>query len=264
MGADTAVATLLDALSDSTDEHLERLRGVLTDDVRGVGLFVSAEGPDAFITAVRDAPVPVLAMADYGAPDADGNDVVVTGSLPPGLPIEAVRLTVRLRDGRICELVQEIVQAAPPAEEGIEIDEATAAFVDSAFERSAPFVVAYVDEHGVPHVSYRGTVQSHGPDTLALWARDPKGGLVRAIATNPNVALLASDHAARTHYEIVGRARVVDDPDERNRIFERSPEHERNVDPARRGAAVVIDVDVLRGGPMGAAVHRRRATVASS
>jgi general stress protein 26 len=252
------VAVLLDALTDSSDEQLERLRLVLTDDVRGVGLFVSAEGPDAFVAAVRDAPVPVLAMAAYGPPEEDGDDVVIAGTLPPGLPLQSVRLTVRLRDEQICELVQEVVPAAPPAEVGMEIDEATAAFIDSAFERSAPFVLAYVDEHGVPHLSYRGTVQTHGSDAVALWVRDPRGGLVKAIGTNPNVALLASDHSTRSHYEIIGRARLVDDAEERRQIFERSAEHERNVDPAQRGVAVVVDVDVLRGGPMGAGVHRRR------
>ena len=50
-----------------------------------------------------------------------------------------------------------------------------------ALDNKTPFVVAYVDAAGVPHVSPRGTVQSWSPDQVAMWARDPAGGLPRAI-----------------------------------------------------------------------------------
>ena len=62
-------------------------------------------------------------------------------------------------------------------------------------------IVAYVDADGVPHVSPRGTVQVWSPDQLAMWIRDPNGGLLRAIASNPHLSCFyrdAQEHALPT------------------------------------------------------------------
>jgi hypothetical protein len=91
-----------------------------------------------------------------------------------------------------------------------------------------------------------------------MWARDPAGGLLRAIHTNPNLSLFYRDPATRIAYEITGRARVIDDPDDRARVYERSPAVERNLDPRVRGVAVVVDVDSLVGGGPGGRVNLQR------
>jgi Pyridoxamine 5'-phosphate oxidase len=122
--------------------------------------------------------------------------------------------------------------------------------VNSATTRHAPLAIAYVDGDGRPHLSLRGTVHVYGDTQLALWARS--AGLQDALATNPCVALLYQDLANHTLYRFTGRARRVDDPDARDRIYGASPEHERFQDPDRDGTAVIVEVEEVRGrGPNG-------------
>lgn len=259
MTVDQAIVdALVAAAGEPTDETLTALRPLLADDVVADGLFVSGTGPDEVIEGIRNAQPPVLGMATFGDPVADGDHTLVPGTLPEGLPIKGVNLLLRASGGRLTELVQEIVEATPAPTDGMHVDEDAARFVNSAFERGAPLVLAYVDPSGAPKVSYRGTIQSHRDDALAMWVRNPKGGLLNAIEVNPQVAILGSDHPNRTHYEFHGRARVVHDEVERKAVFDASPEHERKIDAAMRGVAVVIEVDELRGGSLGATVHRRR------
>jgi hypothetical protein len=253
--------TVTSAVSAPTDDHLAALRPLLSDDVRAAGPFVTGVGSGAVLAAIADQPMPALSMATWEVPQVatseHGDEIVVRGALPPGLQIAAVRLVLRTTGGRLVELLQEVEMPGTPPAVPLDLDESISAVLDGAFDRHAPVVVAYVDGAGAPHISYRGTVQGHGNDTIAMWIRDPNGGLLRAIETNPLVALLYRDDD-RTQYEIAGRAHRVDDARERDRIYDRSPAFERGLDPARRGVAVAIDVDSVRGGAPGAAIHQRR------
>jgi hypothetical protein len=241
-----------------TEENTDALRPLLDANVRAAGVFVNGQGVENVLAVIASMPMPALARAIYGEPVVDGNEVVVRGELPPGHQISAVRLVLRVRDGLILEFLQEVEMTPRPMASPLIIDESIRAVIDGAFDLGSPFVVAYVDADGRPHASFRGTVQSHGDDTIALWVRDRNGGLLRGIAMNPNVALLYRDSASRSQYEITGRAREVDIEDERHRIFERCAAFERGLDPAMRGAAVVVDVDSLLGGLPAQQVYLRR------
>lgn len=113
--------------------------------------------------------------------------------------------------------------------------------INGALENGTPIVVAYVDEGGAPHLSLRGTTQALGDDRLALWARNPEGGLPTAIADNPNVALLYRDSAARRTMTLSGRARLA--PELNETVYAHSPERERSRDPDRNGVAIVVELD---------------------
>ena len=68
------------------------------------------------------------------------------------------------------------------------------------------------------------------------------------------------DAKSRVAYELTGRARSLDDPDDRRRVFRQSPRVEQNLDPMIRGIAVVVDLDaVAGGGPGRARQHATRA-----
>lgn len=254
-----AVDQLIATCKDTTPDTLAALRPHLADDVIARGLWISGEGADAVLSALASPPVPVLSMLTYEAPVAlDSSRYEVRATAPEGLPIREVVLTVTLTDGRMTRIVQEVVQAKPAPELGMLLDETVAEFVDTAFARNAPLALAYVDEKGRPHLSYRGSLAWHDKESLALWVRDPSGGLLAAIESNPHVAILGSDHSTRTHYEFLGRARVESDPTEAERIYTKGPDFEKNVDAGQRGVAVVIDVDMVRGGPLGQSVFRVR------
>jgi hypothetical protein len=101
-------------------------------------------------------------------------------------------------------------------------------------------------------LSFRGTIQARSDEQLALWARDPEGGLPRNIAVRPNVTLFYHDPASRTTYSFYGRARIEPDPVARAAIYANSPARERQMDFRQRGVAIVIDLDRVEGrGPGG-------------
>jgi hypothetical protein len=246
--------TYLAALKDPNDETIAALGSVLADDVRAAGMFGSGEGKEAVLASTAKPPFPLLGSATWGDPTTDGDTITVHGTLPPGLPVVGAIVTMRTNgDGtKLTFLAQELEQAPPSAPTALDIDDELAKIIDSALDNKTPFMAAYVDKDGVPKVSPRGTVQSWSPTEIAMWARDPNGGMLRAIPTNPNVSLFYRDGAARTQFEIVGRMRVTEDPDERQRVFDRSPLIERNFDPLLKGKAIIVEVDSIVGsGPSG-------------
>lgn len=113
----------------------------------------------------------------------------------------------------------------------------------------APVILAYVDPDGQPHITYRGSAQVHSDEQLAFWARNPEGGVVRAVPRNPKVAMLYRHPETRVGWQFYGRARIENDPEVRRAVFENSHEIERGLDPERKGVAIVVDVDrvVSRG-----------------
>jgi len=251
------------ALSSPNDETIAALRPLLAHDVRAVGLFGSGQGREEVLASTSAPPYPLLAAGSWSSPSQEGDAVTVRATLPPGLPIAGVLVTMRSFGGKIVELIQELEMAPPPAETELLIDATIEANIDGALANDTPVIVAYVDRSGAPHVSFRGSVQSHGPDQLAMWIREPDGGLARGITTNEQVALLFRDPATRVSYEFAGRARVVDDVHTRDAIYAKSSATERNLDPVKRGVAVIVDVDRLKGGPLGAPINmvRSRASV---
>lgn len=249
----------LAALAAPTDEAAAAaLADALADDVRAGGMFGSGVGRDEVLASTAKPPYPLLASATWEEPVVDGDVTTVRGSLPAGLPVVAVNVTVRVRDGKLVELAQELEQATPSEPGPLDIDEQIASVIDKALDNKTPVIAAYVDADGKPHVSPRGTVQSWSSTAVAMWARDPKGGMLRAIPTNPQVSLFYRDPATRVSYEITGRMRVTKDPDERQRVFDRSPKIERDFDPLLRGEAIIVDVDTVAGNDARGRVNMRR------
>jgi hypothetical protein len=134
---------------------------------------------------------------------------------------------------------------------GIVLSELATTRINSALAEARPVAVTYVDTEGRPHMSLRGSVQVYSPDQLSIWVRHPEGGIVEHIAKNPHVALLYRNADTKSTYTFMGRARVDDDEAVRQTVFEASPEPERNHDPERHGAAVIIDLDSAKGFTIG-------------
>ena len=119
--------------------------------------------------------------------------------------------------------------------------------VNGALANGTPVVVAYVDERGQPRLSFRGSTQVFADDQLAIWARNPQGGLPGALTSNPRVSLLYRSTQPRMLLVFEGRGRVEHIEATRTTVYERSPEPERTADPERRGVAVIIDLDRVAG-----------------
>ena len=104
-----------------------------------------------------------------------------------------------------------------------------------------------MDERGQPRRSFRGSTQVFGDDQLAIWVRNPQGGLPGALASNPRVSLLYRSTQPRMLLSFEGRGRVEHADATRATVYEQSPEPERTADPERRGVAVIVDLDRMAG-----------------
>jgi len=132
--------------------------------------------------------------------------------------------------------------------------------VNSGFESGRALSIAYVDENGGPQLSYRGSTHAHSDTQLAIWVRNPQGRILESIRKNPLVALIYGnfDPASRGFMNFRGRARIDESADGRRRVYDESPEFERNQDKERKGVALIIDVDSVEGFFGGAVLKMKR------
>ncbi len=111
-----------------------------------------------------------------------------------------------------------------------------------------PVAVAYVGDDGRPHLAFRGSTHVHGPQQLAIWARQKDSGLAAAIGSHPEVSLLYYKPGSPTTYlSFTGRAHV--DPSANEKVWLETPQPEKDAHPEAfdTGVAVIIDVDTVIG-----------------
>lgn len=129
---------------------------------------------------------------------------------------------------------------------GIQLTDDMVEMINHAIDTDNVMVLAVVDKNNRPSLTFRGSTAVYGPDQLSLWVRNARGDTIRAIEHNPHVAMMYRSKAV-PFLEFRGRARVVADPEEKNRVFDLAHEKEQQGDPERKGAAVIIDLDRVNG-----------------
>jgi hypothetical protein len=147
-------------------------------------------------------------------------------------------------------------EAAAPGP--IDLNETISEAVDHALEQGKPIVVAYVDEQGQPRLSFRGSTQVYSKDQLAIWVRNPEGGLQRALKSNPRISLLYRSPEPRMNFNFMGRAHFDGSEAVREKVYTSSPQSEQNADRDRKGMALIIDVDRVTGVAPGAPINQQR------
>ena len=68
----------------------------------------------------------------------------------------------------------------PPGSTELKLSPALKETVNSALERGRMISVAYVSPEGRPELSFRGSVQAYSDTQLAIWVRNPEGGILKA------------------------------------------------------------------------------------
>lgn len=196
----------------------------------------------------------VYEVGTWTGPRQDGETAVVVGEFPRlGAAPKAVTITVTFNAGDRIAKVVEAAEPRPKAEAVRTIPAGVAGLIDGALANGTPIALAYVSGEGRPELSLRGSVQVFGPAELSIWVRNPGGGLVTSVQANPHVSLLYRDSKLRTTLVIKGQAHVDDREDVRRRAYDLAPEVEQTHDPARAGAALIIDVTEISGStPLGA------------
>jgi hypothetical protein len=135
-----------------------------------------------------------------------------------------------------------------------------AAAIDGAALRHSTLAIAFVRPDGSPSVSFRGSTQVHSATELALWARNPDSGLAVSIPDRPRVSLVyygGPDGPGPVFLSIEGRARVA--PEINDEVWSKMIEGERDLDPERKGVAVLIEVDSVSGAGAGGFFQQARA-----
>lgn len=130
----------------------------------------------------------------------------------------------------------------------IELDEQIIEDVNMASRTGHPVLFCGVTPEGEPTVSFRGSAQVLGKDRLAFWARKgAESTLVKSLATHPTVVAVYANMHDRRHYQFRGKARLVTQEPERSTVYDNAPDFEQKADPEKKGDAVVIEVESVRG-----------------
>jgi hypothetical protein len=260
---DAKIAQLwANALSSPDEATIAALGSVMSDGIIVASPLGTTEGKQAALANFGQSPLaPLFAQTLWSAPELDGSTVTIGCTFPSQAPVGGVTVILTIEDGEIVRSDTTILPAPPPAETAVHLTDTIAETLAAALANRTPVMVAYVDAEGRPQLSYRGTTQVLAEDQLGLWARNPEGGIVNALPNNPNLTLFYRDPATRTNYQFHGRARVTESQSIRDRVFDGSPEPERNFDPQRRGVAIVVDVDSVDGRDANGAIRMRRSEV---
>ena len=124
----------------------------------------------------------------------------------------------------------------------IKLTDEMKAAVNNAIVDGYPIMVANVDPDGQPNLSFRGSTQAYTDDQLAIWVRNPEGGILKNILVNPKLALMYRNREQRQTWLFHGEAHRDDNAQVREHVYDNSPEVERNADPERKGVAIIIDL----------------------
>jgi hypothetical protein len=150
---------------------------------------------------------------------------------------------------------------APPVLTQLKLSPELQRTINTALERGRMLSVAYVSPEGRPELSFRGSTQAYSDDQLAIWVRNPEGGIVHAVrAGHPQIALLYGELGpqSKAFVSFRGRGRIDDTESVRRKVYDSSPEIERNLDRDRKGVPLIIDLDSVDGFFGGAMLKMRR------
>jgi Pyridoxamine 5'-phosphate oxidase len=246
--------TAVEAYENAIVKGDDSVAGYLTDDVVVESNFGRAEGTGAALALLREPRIAGLLAAGphWTEPAVSGDTVTVTAQLPATAPFGGVEFAFTFAGQQIRRVEQQTLPAAPVTPSALRLTDDIKTAVNGALDNQTPMMIAYSDDAGEIHLSFRGTIQAYSDDQLAVWARDPEGGLPRHISARPKVTLFYHDPKTRTTYTFYGRARIADDPDTKTAVFDGSPARERQMDFRRGGVAIIVDLDKVEGrGPAG-------------
>ena len=114
--------------------------------------------------------------------------------------------------------------------------------INNALADGAPILMAAVQADGQPWIAFRGSAHVHSDDQMGIWLRNIEGHTARGLALNNKVALFYR-RAGGLSFQAQGRARLENEPALRQRIYDASPEPERNADKEMKGTAMIVDLD---------------------
>ena len=133
------------------------------------------------------------------------------------------------------------------------------AAVNASFTSGKPILFAYVDPDGQPSLSYRGSAQAYSDNQLAIWIRNPEGGLLKALnGGNNRITAMYRDPETRASIQFRGKGTIDNSEPAREKVYTSMPEPERNADKEKKGSPLIIDLDRVDGFMPGVRIAMRR------
>ncbi|MEA2641590.1 MAG: hypothetical protein QOF51_2984 [Chloroflexota bacterium] len=219
------------------------------------------EGYDAALERITGVwPLtPVFRKGSWSDPQPEGDALKVHAQMAPvGSGPTHVNLTFTFDDADLIARVDQENLITQPLVETATLPDFVRTRVNSALANECAMSVAYVDEAGRPHISLRGSIQVFSDTELSMWIRGDRSGLAPAIEKNPNVAMFYRDNSTRTMFSFMGTARVDSDEGVRRKVYDISPEVERNHEAWTTGVAVIFDIQQVDGFAPEGRVRMRR------
>jgi hypothetical protein len=140
-----------------------------------------------------------------------------------------------------------MTSAPPPTPAPLTLDLSQYAdIVNNAFYNQAVCVIATSNGADVD-LALKGSFMVWDSEHLAYWERGLNETLA-AIRANPRVAVLVRPKGAPP-MRFYGEAHVVEDPAQRDAVYQRVIPEEQGRDPDKKGLGVLIRVDRIRQGP---------------
>lgn len=237
------IARFQTVMSGPSEENIASLGELVADDVNVVGMLGAGADKETVLAGLNNPMVAALfGSATWDDPDVDGNTVTLTARLPAGAPIGGMIFELAVDgSGTLAQVLEEMIPAATPAAGPLVLSDEIKQQVNGAHENGTPIVWAYINADGTPVLTFRGSTQAYSDDQLAIWNRDPTGGMTKAIASNPKLGGFFRSATNGMIYQFAGRARI--DESANDVVYANAPEPERNADARKRGVAVIIDLD---------------------
>jgi predicted pyridoxine 5'-phosphate oxidase superfamily flavin-nucleotide-binding protein len=117
----------------------------------------------------------------------------------------------------------------------------------NALTERAFCIVGTASAEGWPNVSYRGSVAVLDDQTLTFWNRSRKE-TVKNIEQNGRCVVFYRNRERQANWRFFGMARIANAGDERERVWQNTPELERNTDPEKQGIGVFVAVERILDG----------------
>jgi hypothetical protein len=117
-------------------------------------------------------------------------------------------------------------------------------------ERSLATPLVATAGDGTPDLAYRGSTMVLDKDHLAWWERTTGRETMANLGKNKRVAVWVRNPVrVRRPLRFYGEARVVESGPERDAVYDRVVQVEKDMDKERKGIAVIVRIDRVRAGP---------------
>ena len=117
-------------------------------------------------------------------------------------------------------------------------------------ERGQSTGVVATSNDGQPDVALKGSLMVWDADHLAWWERG-RLETEAAVRANPRVAVMLRNLTRdKRTIRFYGEARIVEDAQLLERIWERVIQVEKDTDPEKNGVAIMVRIDRVRAGKL--------------